>query len=474
MGLFDFFNPNPSQKAIDTQVQKEVNKQINAYTRSIYRWFGNDQPIALDTDGESFIKHGYQNVGAVFSGTSLILNKLSACPVLVYQVKDTQLIKKYDNLIQSGTIENKTAAMLLKSRVLDENSHPDIQKVIDTPNETQSINDLIEEMAGSLILQGDTYIYRNGADPANNKFNELFTLPAQETTIISGGIYNPVKGYRVSYSEDIIPAHQVIHAKTYNPDWSTSGAQLYGQSAFRAILDTALSRSNYGNKEVNKQLKNGGTLGVVSPKNVADYWNKEQGDSFKERLRIAKSSTEEDARVVAGAVPLDFLRIGLTIADMELLALLKLTDEQIYRALHIPLQYLNQEASTYNNKSEAGKELVYNALDPVAQRISKALTRALCDPVFARTGKRFVIKLDTSSLPEMAADMKEIAEWLDKSWDLTPNEKREVKGWGKSPNPAMDQVYIPGTYKLIDDVMMGEVDFSNAFNRTEETDKDKS
>lgn len=461
MGIFDIFKASTTQ-----QKSTDSSAALNAYIRSMYRWFGNDQPLGLPPEHHTFI-NSYQSVGAVYSGLSLILNKLSACPVLVYKVKDEQQAKKYYNLVQSPYMEQKAQAMLLKSRVFEEVTHKDIQKILDRPNSTQDMADIIELLSGALVLNGNHYVFRNGPNPKANLYNEIYCLPPQETEIISGGMYDPVKGYRISYMEEILPIAQVTHGKTYNPDWSSTGSQLYGQSFFRASL-SPIQRLKLGEAEINKQLKNGGTLGVVSPKNVADYWTKEQGDAFKERLKEAKGSEDEVSRIVAGAVPLDFMKIGLTIADMELMDLMGMTKEEIYQAMHIPLQYLNQEGSSYNNKSEAGKELVYNALDPIARRVAKTLTRSICDPVYERTGERYIIQLDTSSLPEMGADMKELATWLDKSWWITPNQKLEAMGWGKSDAENMDIPIVPKTLTRIDQLHLTEEGFNSAIEKETE------
>ena len=62
----------------------------------------------------------------------------------------------------------------------------------------------------------------------------------------------------------------------------------------------------------------------------------------------------------------------------------------------------------------------------------------------------------------MQEDMVKVAEWLDKCWDLSPNEKREVKGYGERPEKAMNNIYIPSGYRNIEDAAMTDDAFTNA------------
>ena len=112
--------------------------------------------------------------------------------------------------------------------------------------------------------------------------------------------------------------------------------------------------------------------------------------------------------------------------------------ESIYRAHKIPLNYASTDSSTYNNEEQAGKKLVYNGVAPHCENISDTLTQFICEPFEKVDGKKYIIRLDYMSLHELSVDMKQISEWLDKSPEITWNERREIKGFGKLDLLGMD------------------------------------
>mgnify|MGYP003327909712 FL=1 len=50
-------------------------------------------------------------------------------------------------------------------------------------------------------LTGNRYIYGIGPETGGNasKYKELYVLPSQLMEIVSGGLMNPVKAYRLDY-----------------------------------------------------------------------------------------------------------------------------------------------------------------------------------------------------------------------------------------------------------------------------------
>ena len=60
-------------------------------------------------------------------------------------------------------------------------------------------------------------------------------MPSQVMEIISNGIMEPVKSYRLEYNGTYdIPADAICHIKDFNPYYDGTGSHLYGQSPLRA------------------------------------------------------------------------------------------------------------------------------------------------------------------------------------------------------------------------------------------------
>lgn len=458
LGLF-------TQTQISNQLNDMVSKATeNLYNQNMFRWVGNGQPI-MDENDFDYIRGGFMSVGAVFECVDLIYKKVAASKPIVYEIKDKAKYNKWQSLIKDPSANSQFLAKSIKEQAVEEVSIARIDELLSKPNPGQTWNEFIRYVTGMYLLKGNAFIYGNGADNEARLWKEIFPLP--HLHIISGGVLEPVKEYYLNYNSDSrqnFPVNQIEHIKTFNPDYSPSGSQLYGMPILRAY-NYSLQRSKVGQEQANKQFKNGGTFGLLSPKNKEDQFSSPQKGALKDALIDAHSSDEYLKRILPSNVAMEFLKLGLSIADLDLFKGLELTDEDIYRAFHVPLTYRSMEGSTFNNKSSDGKNFIYNGVAPIADNIADSLTRFICEPYNKGANKRkLVIHLAYEDLPEMSADMGEMVAWLKDAYWLTPNQKLETMGWGKSTEQGMDMVWIPSGLKPIQDAAISPEEFNRAFN----------
>jgi hypothetical protein len=50
--------------------------------------------------------------------------------------------------------------------------------------------------------------------------------------------------------------------------------------------------------------------------------------------------------------------------------------------------------------------------------------------------------------------MEKMVNWIVKAWMLSPNQQLEMMGYEPSPDPLMNEIYIPGNLKKLSDVGM--------------------
>lgn len=449
----------------------QINQASALYNYNTFRFLGFDLPVSMPDNPDTYVRDGYLNMAAVNRCVNLLLTKVSSVPVIVYEVKEdssSQKFREFKTLNASTEISSKVKAEIIRIKELKEVNNSEILKLIETPNEFQTWDDWLKYFVGSYLLTGNAYDYFNGPfledyNPKKDKLAEHFVLPTGMIQIISGGTFDPVKSYRMKYqdSHTDYPANQVIHWKSFNPEYCSTGSQLYGISPLRAYLEVML-RNKVGDKELTRQLKNSGSLGFITPKQEINAYTTDQKKAFKEKIDEAKSSDSNNARILPLSIPADWLQIGLSPQDLQLLAIKKVDEESIYKAFNVPPVFANQDASTFNNLSEAKKELVYNAVAPLCEDISTQLTRKICGPIKQRTGKKYQIYLDYNALPEMQADMAKVSEWIAKSPELTYNEKRQAKGYGRLEIDGMDSIFISGNERLIQDAAISDSEFDRA------------
>jgi len=451
--------------------QLEVVANLNtSYQTALYGFLNNGQPVQLGDNAFTYIQQGYQFNADVYSCVDLILQKLAACTPIVYEVTKDKLgsVQKYRNLLQANTDEARIKAKAIELKAMKEVYMPEISDLLYRPNPYQTYGEWLKHYAGFYLLTGNTYNYYNYLIPSSRKPKEMFVLPAPFILIMSGGALQPIKGYRVinqrffGAAEYDFAATDVSHLKTFNPNYTNYGSQLYGQSPLMAYRLT-LQKNHDSRIEANKQMKNGGAMGILTPKQGAPPLNPDQARDLKEQIASKhRSSGDLIERIFAGASPLDWQQIGLPVGDMMLIESLNFDTKDICNAYHVPITLMNNmDASTDNNVAAHMKQFIYNVITPLANIISDRLTRDIC-PAYANGNKTYVIQLDPSTLPDMQEDMKNVAEWMNAAWWLTPNQKLQGMGFGTSLEPNMDKVLVPNNMMLIDDLSITDQQFTQA------------
>lgn len=432
-----------SKRILGFTQEEFANAVADLVNANVYNWIGKDTQISI-SDNFDYIVNGYMSVPAVYEIISKIVDKIAACPVVIYEVKSGQKLKEYDNLVKSGTVQSLAKAMKIKADAVQEVDVPRIRKLLEEPNEKQTWDDFIRLLSTLLLSTGNSLAYGVSGDARTRKKSEIWALPFNplQYKIISDGIFDPVKAYRVNYNAGQtrldFDADDIAHFKTVNPLWATSAGQLYGMAPMHAYKYKLL-RSKLGDEAANKLLKNGFRITLVSPRHKEDGWDKNQALSMKDMIRRAASSDTAYDRVLAVSHSVEPTPIGLDSTELGLIDLNKEDRGDIYAGFGAPRIMASTDASTYNNEETSKRTFVYDAVAPRTTLIGDVLTNFICKPFEKADGKKYIIRLDFLSLPELATDMAKATEWLAKAPYLTWNEKREVLGWGRLDIPGMDE-----------------------------------
>jgi phage portal protein BeeE len=445
--------------------------QLSGYQTTLYGWLNNGQPVQLADNTFTYIQNGYQWNADVYSVIDLILTKLSLCTPTVFRVKkqNKTAIQKYRNLMQSGTKEGLYKALQIKAKTMDEVYFAPISDLLNTPNKYQTGIDWMKHFFGFYLLTGNTYNYYNGINPSNRKWQEMYVLPAQFMQIISGGPFEPIKGYRVInqrfFGSDMFDfdAANVGHMKTFNPNYTNYGSQLYGQSPLMAYRLT-IQKNKDGRIEANKQMVNGGARGILSPRAGAPALTPDQAKDLKEQItrKVSSSSSELIDRIYASGAGLDWQQIGLPVSDMMLLESLNFDMKDICNCYHVPITLMNDmSASTDNNVAAHMKQFIYNVIIPLCNLGSDKLTRDICAP-YSDGQYDYYIQYDALTLPDMQDDLTTVAQWMANAYWITPNEKRQGMGFDMLADPMMDKIILPSNVMLMDDLGMTDAAFTQA------------
>lgn len=457
MGLFDFLkakSPTPVlvEKGINPAYARLVNSQINK------------QPIISDDNAQTYIDKGYQYNSDVYSIINLITRKAATVPPILYEVKNDKAFQKYKsfsaNIAKADDIKE---ALKLREKALVEvdSTHP-ILEALNKPNSYQSYYEFMDNFLGFKLITGNSYIYGVGPSTGPNagKFKELYVLPAHLVQIISDGRYNPVQGYTLTtaYDSQELDADKVMHSKYWNPDYSSNGSHLYGQSPLKAAL-RVLQQSNDAQKASVKLFQNVGANGILFDDSGDGNLTPEQAYELKRKWKSENTGVENIGDVVIAASKLGWVQMGLSPVDLAIIDSMKMNLRQLCNVYRVNSALMNDpDNKTYNNMYEARKALISDAIIPELNSARSDLNKWLVEPYNKSEKKKYFLDFDLSVFPELQEDKKEQISYLERAWWLTPNQKLEEMGYGRNENPDMDKIYVSIQVQPIDKMNLDAVE----------------
>lgn len=424
---FNISKGNPTEK-LNQQFTEMYARQLASAVRGLD--FGLP---TINADGYDYIDNSFRTIGAVYETTDLISKKVINTPFVFYKVRDKKKFK-HAKAIEK---EQPIAAYLMKLQAIEEVDNEYLSKLLANPNPYQNGSQFLWTIALTYLLTGNAFNYTlRGA----KQTKQMWCIPNMDIIADSNNLLDPILGYRMIFGTEFKPFEKsdIYHMKTGNPaNISNNFQYLYGISPLRSYLES-MRTIKEAKTQSSKQAKNGGVFGILSPKDKEDQLGREQKQQLQEKMKEARQSNDELSRVFPSAIALAWQSIGLPIADLQLLELVGTNEEDIYRAYHVPLQFHNQKASTENNQSSATRQLIWDAVAPVCDAISEFLT------VIGNEYGVDYVELDYTQLPEMAINMKEVAEYLKSipEGTLTPNEMRAALKYGEKSDAYLNEHYI--------------------------------
>jgi len=417
------------------------NQQTNSqYNQAIYNWLGESLVWNPEND-TTYIDEGYRKNATVYSLINIITKAASTIPINVYEKVNNNELKRYEAMssgLVDGSILHK--ANLIKKQALVQLDDTDLHRLLERPNPSQSYATFISELIAFGKLTGNRYIYGIGPETGNNigKYQELYVMPSQVMEIISGGMFDPVKEYRVEYNGAYsIPAEQICHIKDFNPYYDGTGSHLYGQSPLKAGL-RSLTTNNEAVQTGVKYLQNQTARGILMS-DEGDL-NEVQAQQLKDKFKQNFQGSNNAGDVIITPKKLSWVNFGLNAADISLLEQYNASIKDLCNIYSVPSVLLNNDkSSTYNNVKEAKKALYQNCVIPELIKIRDELNRWLTP----QYGDKMYIDFDFSVIPELQEEMDKVVDQMSKAWWISPNEKRESMSYAQEENESLNDFYVP-------------------------------
>lgn len=421
----------------------------NQFIQQLYKQLGFNVDL-MPYELKEYISQGYIINPHVYTVVNKIIRPASAVPHIAYEIIPDKLkeLHRYKSALKHGRIDE---ADYYASKALKVANVRELQKLLEQPNENQSFQEWSEQGMGFELLTGEEFIY--GLMPEGlSMFTKLYNMPPQLVKIKTGDWQNPIVGYQLDYfgfTSDYIPTDEVCHIKLQNPNYENRN-ELRGLSPMSALCKV-VKKSNDSHIAQMRILQNGHPVGILS--SAADRgMTTEQAKELKRNFRSTHQGAMNKGDVLLTSAQLNWVAMGLTTADLQLIESDRADLDSIARVYEVPLPLVKNEAATFNNMQEAQKIAWMDARIPLLTRRRDALNRWLIPGYKKKYGKDLYIDFDLATIDALRQNDKEVVDTLAKEIEygmITPNEAREKRGREKSTIKEMDIPHI-GRLRPID------------------------
>lgn len=448
------------------------NKEVkNVYNQAFYELIGIGY-VKYDPKNKTYLEKGYNENPTVYACINKATLKTVSVPYSIKEIDDKksyQKLKHFDIATKGDfSFHQQIKRLKLETKAYkeEEKPFPMLQ-----PNPNQTWADIIGLFKTYLKITGNYFQYNISPSDGVNKGQPMlsYVLPSHMIQIVlkknANLLFdeNPIDYYMLIDGDYYIqfPVEDVIHVKYVNPNYDRAGSHLYGQSPLRAGLRNINSQNSAIDTNI-KMLQSAGAYGFLYGKNPQSPLTQEQAQSLKEKLVEMDKDPARLGKIGASSAEVGFQRISLTTDELKPFDYLNWDQKTICNVLNFPDELLNNDGGARLGGSsetlEAKKTLVTDDIQPDLCLLKEAWNKSFI-PKF-KGYENSVIEWDVTELPEMQANMKEMAETLDKI-PLTPNEVRKAFKYETLPDDGMDVVWLNSGKKRIDDVSDGVIDNAN-------------
>ena len=439
-------------------IQKFLHQAIGGFSSSKLQWTINNTGEWIYKSGsKAYIGGGYKALPNVYSIISLILNKSTIVPFEIYKRKNQSKYNKYSAALKCAkTTKDYARVIKLKNEALEKVENSDIEKLLNKPNNYQSIEQLWWEVDGYKLLTGNSILYGlpliEGGKP-----KELHNIPSPLVDlVVLGTPFEPEFKYQVSYLQNPLIGEDILHFKYWNPiaDYSTPGQQHWGISPLKSC-ERLLGRYKDADVTQGFQFKNLGPAGMISggSSNPDSNLTEEQAIAVQDRFDQQHKGTYKAGSILVTPSNLKWTMFGLSPVDLNIKESKEEIAVELSNVFHVPIGLLSNKNSTENNVIEGRKQLITDAVIPLVEARKQVLQQKLL-PKF---GNEFVIEFDYSIFSELQEDLEKLAKTAAAMYWITPNEKRAMTNYDQDPDPDMDKKYFPTGLTALEDLNL-EID----------------
>lgn len=357
----------------------------------------------------------YCTIAPIANAVDLIAETASRIYISVYDKKNKEFIKDSADRLS-------TPAKALK--------------ILQGGNYTQTYTEFMRSVMSYFLITGNAFVIAQST-AENTDIIELICAKPQDFIIMGAGTsladtYKWTDGsrtltFKLNYSNWRYEAkdskgfyYELKHIKFFNPKFNVGN--LWGMSPLTQVY---LEMEQYIEGAVHNKalLKNG-----LKPSGVLTL-DEEMSDNAYERARAEftnfYSGAENAGKVlVFEGTNAKFESFAVSPKDMDYATLIEWIEGVLYSRLKIPRPLISDKTMTYNNLSEALRQLYILAIFPSFDLVLEALTQLIFGRYKKKDGDNYEIFYDTKDIDAFAEKLAETDERVVRLGITTYNEAR--------------------------------------------------
>lgn len=425
-------------------------KAANNFNQVTYTLVNNTW-LSPEDNGQTYIDNGYKKLPNLYALIHWIIKKSSIVPFQVMKVKNQGKARKYKTAVKMLNAKTDMHKFLkLKEEAFEEVENSALEKLLDSPNPNQSGVELNEAIDGYLLLTGNSYIYgaTPGAGMNAKKPKELYVIPSPCVTPITNDDLE-IKEYEVSYYPNAIEADQVGHLKFFNPisTMENPAESLVGMSPLMACRNL-IGKYKSADIAQGAMFTNMGPAGILNGEN--GEMSQEQAEAIQDRFVQFHTGTSKAGKISVTPNKLHWTQIGLSPVDLNIIEGKDEILTELCNVYGLPKDLFAGSSAKYDNSGQARKIAITDAIIPIVERRKQMINRWLAP----KLAEGEFIEYDYSVFDEMQEDLASKVEWLQKAWQLTPNQVLGELGFEESTDPNMNKIYIPQNLVSLEDASL--------------------
>src|SRR6478609_7495812 len=401
----------------------------------------------------------YTSIDAVYTVVSFLMTKFSQIPIRVYKISDQKALKEYNRVkkyqYQSPAMFLKVKRLQRKALEQADESSP-LAKLLQQPNPAMTSDIFLQTLYGFKLLKGEgfSWLVREQEGNEDSPVLQMYPLPLQNMYLVP----DRDDAYGIKQWVIELPAMKVLETTDvllwryprFDFD-TTTHIHLRGLSPLTAgrrmlegvdILEQSAAQ-NYANR---------GAAGVIAMSAAAATMELTTEQLGKQLTAInERINGSKNAGTIAGINGPDprFFDLSMSAREMAYIEAQKFSLTRVAQLYNVPAGIWDLSESANNNitqyRAQVYTDKLMSEMADLLSIYNSSLLRA-----FGLQGTAY-IDADYSELPDLQADFQKMLLTLKDAWEITPNEKRELRGYELSDEELMNTQWVPSGYKPIGD-----------------------